>query len=1167
MNRMVRRLTLLALLLAAGSTSAQPVTATRLRGEAEAVRTRKRLTEAQQKLTDNKPAEAADDLQKILDESGDDLVAVKDGQFVPARRLVQQYLAALPANPLATFRRRIDEPARRLLDAGRTARDPRPLEELLERYFVSRPAEDALLLLGELAFERGDFPAAERHWRKLLPDESADELKYPEPKADPTGVKARLILCRLFAGDAAGAEAELAKFRTAHPKAAGPLAGGTGPYADTLAKLIAAKPKVPSDAAGWTTFAGNPARDGRPDAPLPRYWSGVRPWKTPVPRERGDQTRPNPASFPAAKTLAFHPVVLGGFAYLADAGRVYRFDLRDGAVRLAYHAETLTDPPNFDPKDLARPNLQDADFTLTAGGGRVFARLGPAALPTGSDQAKRPRTYLVCLEPKDPLNLEPDALTLTARWQLAPPAAADLLAAWEGAPLWADGRVYAAFVRVENSRLVHAVACYPDSAAGKPLWVTDVCDADANRGTGVKNRHEVLTRAGSNVVFGSHTGVTVALNAVSGKPAWAFRNPPAVRPPNPSPRDLCPPLAAAGKVFVAPADGDALYALDADTGRPAWTSARELQVDQLLGVSRGRLIVTVHSTSDRQTGDQNKGVRAFDAATGSDQYPGGWRHVGAALPTHGRGIAGDDLILWPTQSATSKSLWLLDPDDGRPAFVPQPRIPGVAGNLAFADGVLLVATETELWGYVFDRKQLAKPAEPPAVILGAAPRPAFDPVPVVRPAKTGFDPVAAPSLAEGAKVARTAALPPAAYPLRPLVATSDSRVALTDGKSLLAIDPTDGKTVLRARIDAPAVLTSAAFTVDGGVLAVGPHVVVAVTADGRKRWGYHLPDLELSAFTFAGSRLVMRAGERGLVALDVPSGKVAWTLDSLKRPQVRPHEFDVLPRFGPYLGADGPAVIVQREHEWWRVSADTGQVDHSGETTGADWVTPPAAYKTGVLIPDPTGAVTLWADGREKRLLDPGRPANWTGDPPAVRVFGGDVLAAVSRNTGVEVQRAGDRPWSQSRLLPAGSLDLTHADADPDRYYLPSADRVFAVNRESGRLEWSAPLPAVPDGVSWTLRAGRRAVIAHPTTPATPSQLVPPLRRFAAFPSALRLLGTAASLGDGWANRTLPVLLLDPESGRPAGRVEVPAVGPAASVHLYAETAAVVTTGRIAWLK
>lgn len=1161
MNRMVRRLTLLALLLAAGSTSAQPVTATRLRGEAEAVRTRKRLTEAQQKLTDNKPAEAADDLQKILDESGDDLVAVKDGQFVPARRLVQQYLAALPANTLATFRRRIDEPARKLLDAGRTARAPRPLEELLERYFVSRPAEDALLLLGELAFERGDFPAAERHWRKLLPDDPTEELKYPEPKTDPAGVKARLILCRLFAGDATAAEAELAKFRTAHPKASGPLAGGNGPYADTLAKQIAARPKVPSDAEGWTTFAGNPTRDGKPDAPLPRYWSGVRPWKTPIPRERGDQARPNPASFPAAKTLAFHPVVLGGFAYLADAGRVYRFDLRDGAVRLAYHAEALTDPPNFDPKDLARPNLQDADFTLTAGGGRVFARLGPSALPTGSEQGKKPRTYLVCLEPKDPLNLDADALTLGARWQIAPPAAADLFAAWEGAPLWADGRVYAAFVRVENSRVVHAVACYPDSAAGKPLWVTDVCDADANRGAGVKNRHEVLTRAGGNVVFGSHSGVTVALNEISGKPAWAFRNPPAVRPPGTSPRDLCPPLAAAGKVFVAPADGDAVYALDADAGRPVWASARELQVEQLLGVSRGRLVVTLNAP--------NKGVRGFDVNTGDDRQPHGWRHIGAALPTHGRGIAGDDLILWPTQSATSKSLWLLDPDDGRPAFVPQPRIPGVAGNLAFADGVMLVATEGELWGYVFDRKASAKPAEgtAPAVILGSAPRPAFDPKPVIPPAKTGFDPVAAPSLAEGAKIARTAALPPRAYPLRPFGGTSDSRVALTDGKSLFAVDPTDGKTVMRARLDAPAVLTSAACLTDGGVIATGPHAVVAVASDGRKRWDYHSPDLELSACTLAGSRLVMRAGERGLIALDLPSGKVAWALDSLKRPEVRPHEFDAAPRFGPFLTAVGRSVIAQREHEWWRVSADSGAVEHVGATTGADWVTPPTVYKSGVLIPEPTGAITMWTNGREERLLDPGRPANWTGVPPTVRVFGDDVLVAVSRNTGVEVQRTGDRPWSHLRLLPAGELDLANADADPDRYYLPTADRVFALNRESGREEWSTALPDVPDGMNWTVRAGRRAVIVHPTAtiPSEPSA-GPSLRRFTEFPSALRLLGAMASLGDGWANRTLPVLLLDPESGRQTGRIDVPAVGPAVAVYLHAETAAVVTAGRMTWL-
>ena len=42
---------------------------------------------------------------------------------------------------------------------------PAPLWELLDRYFVSRPAEEGLLLLGDLLFERGEFRAAEQTWQ------------------------------------------------------------------------------------------------------------------------------------------------------------------------------------------------------------------------------------------------------------------------------------------------------------------------------------------------------------------------------------------------------------------------------------------------------------------------------------------------------------------------------------------------------------------------------------------------------------------------------------------------------------------------------------------------------------------------------------------------------------------------------------------------------------------------------------------------------------------------------------------------------------------------------------------------------------------------------------------------------------------------------------------
>ena len=57
----------------------------------------------------------------------------------------------------------------------------------------------------------------------------------------------------------------------------------------------------------------------------------------------------------------------------------------------------------------------------------------------------------------------------------------------------------------------------------------------------------------------------------TGKPAWGVPLPEAARPPTgPTVRDLSPPLAADGRVFVAPADADRVFALDAETGRLLW---------------------------------------------------------------------------------------------------------------------------------------------------------------------------------------------------------------------------------------------------------------------------------------------------------------------------------------------------------------------------------------------------------------------------------------------------------------------------------------------------------------------------------------------------------------------------------------------------------------------
>jgi outer membrane protein assembly factor BamB len=676
------RLFCLVAVVAAGS-AAPAQDAGRVRGDSPQTRTR--LAEAERKLLGGQPAEAADDLLKLLDDAGDDLVSADGVTYRPARRIAQSLLTKLPADVLRTVRGRIDGPAARLLEQGRAARDRRPLRQVLDRYFVARPAEDALDLLGELSFERGEFRAAAAAWRALVPDPSADGPTFPDPKRDPAAVRARLALALIFAGDLEAAGAELAALRDKHPTAAGRLAGQTGSYVSTLTSLMKAPPRVPSDATpggDWPTFAGSFARSGHVTDRLPRYWSSSPTWRTPIPAADGPPPgRTVPFAAPA-RACAFHPVVLGGTAYLADPIRVIGFDLRTGSAAIEYEHPSAG-------VDLALPPAGAADYTLTASDGRVYARLGRPEIPPPADPAGKggPTSVLVGLA------ADPETGRLTPLWELPPPAAADGTAvAWEAAPVVANGRIYAAVSRADGTRLVHAVAAYADPP-GRPLWVTDVAESPAAT---PRTRPEPLTLAGDVLVFCSHSGVVVAVDAFTGRPAWAHRYRPA--PPAAGPgRDLCPAVYADGRVFAAPADAGAVFALDAGTGQPLW-DADGLQVDQLFGVSRGRLVVTL--------GGPVKGIRGLDLATGASVEPGGWRtHDDPQLGSFGRGLASEELLLWPT--ASREGTYLLHASDGTNAGGWQ-TLREARGNLAYAGGVLVVATPTEVMGYVADRNYLTE---------------------------------------------------------------------------------------------------------------------------------------------------------------------------------------------------------------------------------------------------------------------------------------------------------------------------------------------------------------------------------------------------------------------------------------------------------------------------
>ncbi len=159
---------------------------------AESKATAGRIDEIRKLLADKKWPQAVEEIQSVLTASGDDLVAIDPERCVACRRLCHALLASLPPDALRSYRAEADPQARKQLDQAVAAHDVRLLRKVVDEAFCSRPGEKALDLLGDLAFERGDFAEAEQWWRLLLPPRMvkgdpppAFLLYYPDPQTDP----------------------------------------------------------------------------------------------------------------------------------------------------------------------------------------------------------------------------------------------------------------------------------------------------------------------------------------------------------------------------------------------------------------------------------------------------------------------------------------------------------------------------------------------------------------------------------------------------------------------------------------------------------------------------------------------------------------------------------------------------------------------------------------------------------------------------------------------------------------------------------------------------------------------------------------------------------------------------------------------------------------------
>lgn len=719
MQRMIQRRVpccLFSLLLLTASARGDGMPAITFMGESRAAALR--LAEARKRVDEHKWSEAIEELQSILNTAGNDLVAIAPNHSVRAGRLCQIQLASLPAEALRLYRQRYESQAGKKLQQAQAERDIPQLCKLVEDAFCTRAAEKAIDLLGDLAFERGRFEEAEEWWRLLAPPPDARSrsnrqrkqgdasLVYPDLSLDPARVQAKQLLAQLFEDSAAHTSdsrsaddewtAALEAYRQRHAKAEGTLAGRKGRYADLLQRLAEEMRK------------GTPLSSGRGSAPhskeiLDRLSDLI--GRSPTWRfnlEQGSRQE-EPKSSPAvnaeqARTLAFYPVIAGHHLLVADARYVTAFDVRNGKSEKWYDVAEKNGGVNPNLKLPVPPDMRDLRYTLTVSGEHVYARLG--AQNIGSDAPPPPRrfgvppprrdkeTFLACL------SLRPGEDGGHFRWKIGGITPRENLL-FEGAPVVAGGLIWIASTRYNGNRCFTAIDCYPADDSGAPplRWRCDVCETSDVKLGEHRYRHQLLTLAGTQIVYCTHTGAVVAVDALTGRRNWAIRYPRRrVETEEANLHDLTPVLFAGGRLYVAPADSDTLLCLDPSTGHTLWELEPQ-RIVHLLGIGQGRLIFTTPT-----------GLRAVGADNGAPDWivP----DTGELTPA-GRGLLIGDLVLFPTTTKrapdvpwTESVVYAIGQLDGRPAGDPASlhRLP--AGNLVYANGILAVADRETLSVFV-----------------------------------------------------------------------------------------------------------------------------------------------------------------------------------------------------------------------------------------------------------------------------------------------------------------------------------------------------------------------------------------------------------------------------------------------------------------------------------
>ena len=633
-------------------------------------------------IRDAKWSEALDALERLVSQFPESVYALDKHRYISLRDYCHRRLAKLPPEALALYRRRVDVPLGVRFERARQARDAAALERLVDEGLCASVGDEALDLLGEWAFERGDFHTARAYWRRIL------EV-YPDPSVDRASVQAKATLCLVALGQREQARQELAALAKAHGDAEGWIAGRKQNLVKALQTLMsvgmfrARRRGVRED---WPTLGGSAQRTAIVSQPVEK---GGFQWRVELRdpksirdyRQRQQHARRNwgrRTQVADEGWLSFHPIVVGEEVIVCDQASILGIDLHTGKRKWFFNIRGQ--PPG---RILSGSSTRRATrggvtrFTLSAEAGRVYACLGQTSAPDVRFQLLRrqtvPSTYLVAI------NLRSREIRRSPLWRTGSALGRLKDLRYEGTPLGADGDCFVCLSRGTTIRQCYVARL--DGATGRLKWLRYVCEGAR---VGRRAPPTLVTLAGQSVYCCTNLGIIASLRASDGGTQWLARYPRVTTPrASHAPRDVNPCVYADGVVFAAPSDATDLIALDACTGRRRWLAPAG-RVRYLLGTNHSLLLAAADVPV------------AYDVATGRRVWPRAIAPVKEAQATYGRGVLAGDMIYWPTRTAVER----IDQRTGRRARPPwsmsaEPEA-AEGGNLLVSQGFLLVATRSRL---------------------------------------------------------------------------------------------------------------------------------------------------------------------------------------------------------------------------------------------------------------------------------------------------------------------------------------------------------------------------------------------------------------------------------------------------------------------------------------